>query len=65
MMDKDKIISFEEYKKKLRRTPGNKPLIDVSDIKRATTHAPEQLEWTLLQHTFAKYKLSLQGFTKL
>jgi len=58
-VDKEKIISMQEYKKKLRSNPENRSLIDVSDIKRATTHAPEQLEWTLLQHTFAKYKLSL------
>ena len=29
-VDKDKIISFEEYKKKLRSNSGNRPLIDVS-----------------------------------
>lgn len=60
-MDEKKIISFQDYKKKLKADPENAPQIDISDIKRATAHTPEQLEWYLLQRNFAKYELGLSS----
>lgn len=60
-MDENKIISFEEFIKRMknRQKNTNVPMIDVSTIKRATEQDPQHIEWVLLQHAFAKYKLSL------